>query len=66
MPEQCGPRQSVLAGGPAAALLAVLEPQEGETDDWQDDVASENDAGIAGREIMRGDHLIDMTAGSTP
>ena len=45
---------------------AVLQPEKYEAHDRNQDIAVENDAGIAGGEIVRRDHLIDVTAGRAP
>src|SRR5215471_2567161 len=45
---------------------AVLQGEKYEADDRNQDIAVKNDAGIAGGEIVRRDHLIDVTAGRAP
>lgn len=39
----------------------TAQPQQRETEQWDEDVDPEDDADIARREIMRRDHLIHMT-----
>src|SRR5262245_1200439 len=45
---------------------AMLQPEKYEAGDRNQDIAVKNDAGIAGGEIVRRDHLIDVTAGRAP
>src|SRR3954451_1434911 len=44
----------------------ALQPQKYEPDDRGQDVAVKNDARVAGSEIARRDHLIDVDAGGAP
>src|SRR5262249_38087688 len=51
---------------PLRSGCAVLQPEKYEAHDRNQDIAVKNDAGIAGREIVRRDHLIDVNAGRAP
>src|SRR5438105_4452654 len=44
----------------------MLQPEKYEAQDRNQEIAVENDAGVAGGKIVRRDHLIDVHAGRTP
>src|SRR5262249_1069311 len=44
----------------------VLQPEKYEGHDRNQEIAVKNDAGVPGGEIVRRDHLIDVTAGRAP
>ena len=44
----------------------MLQPEKYEAHDRNQDIAVKNDAGIAGGEIVRRDHLIDVPRGCAP
>ena len=43
-----------------------MQPEKYEAHDRNQDIAEKNDAGIAGGEIVRRDHLIDVPPGRAP
>jgi hypothetical protein len=49
-----------------ARLATPLQPQQGKADQRKQDIAPEDDAGIARREIVARDHLIDVAARKAP
>src|SRR6476646_7518796 len=58
--------QSVDRGPTCTGRQPALQPQKYEPDDRDQDVAVKNDAGVAGSEIARRDHLVDVDAGGAP
>ena len=44
----------------------MLQPEKYEAQDRNQEIAVENDAGVAGGEVMGRDHLIDVYAGRAP
>src|SRR5262249_52060579 len=69
-PRPMQPLQRAFLPLPEPSLLlsggAGFQPQKYEADDRNQDIAVKNDAGITGGEIVRRDHLIDVTAGRAP
>src|SRR3954465_7650742 len=65
---QCAPTafSSVDCGSVGGGRQPALQPQKYEPDDRGQDVAVKNDAGVAGSEIARRDHLVDVDAGGAP
>src|SRR5262245_21861217 len=59
-----GPR--VGRNGAAFDLEPALKPKEDEADQRYEDVAPEDDAGIARLEIVLGDHRMDVGSGCAP
>ncbi|NEI72039.1 hypothetical protein GR212_20865 [Rhizobium lusitanum] len=41
--------------------MTTLQPQQRKSEDGDENIRPEDDAGIARREVMRGNHLIDVT-----
>src|SRR5262247_2246222 len=59
-------RPRVGRNGAAFDLEPALKPDEEEADQRYEDVAPENDAGIARLEIVLGDHRMDVGSGGAP
>src|SRR3954454_10835114 len=58
--------QSVDCSPACGGRKPALQPQKYEPDDRGQDVAVKNDACVAGSEIARRDHLVDVDAGGAP
>src|SRR3954454_21708058 len=58
--------QSVDCSPACGGRQPALQPQKYEPDDRGQDVAVKNDAGVAGSEIARRDHLVDVAGGGAP
>src|SRR6476661_8167356 len=58
--------QSVDCSPACGGRQPALQPQKYEPDDRDQDVTVKNDPGVAGSEIARRDHLVDVDAGGAP